>query len=139
MTAGAALSGDVNLTPQQFAVGDLVQICSDSEQIKILQRGHGEWADAMAPTLGKIGCVLQIYQDNDLKVDVCGTSWTYNPLAVTKVASADGSLAGSSSGGWYYASVLFLNYCIYLSNFYRFFHRTFEYIIEEAIRNTHHR
>lgn len=50
-------------------------------------------------TLGKIGCVLQIYQDNDLKVDVCGTSWTYNPLAVTKVASADGSLAGSSSGG----------------------------------------
>ncbi len=50
-------------------------------------------------TLGKIGCVLQIYQDNDLKVDVCGTSWTYSPLAVTKVASADGSIAACSSGG----------------------------------------
>jgi E3 ubiquitin-protein ligase mind-bomb len=27
----------------------LVQICSDLERIKILQRGHGEWAEAMAP------------------------------------------------------------------------------------------
>ncbi len=32
-----------------FAVGDVVQICSDLERIKILQRGHGEWADAMLP------------------------------------------------------------------------------------------
>lgn len=66
----------------------------------------------------------QIYHDNDLKVEVCGTCWTYNPAglcikafvvscslticykfimffsaAVTKVASSDGSLPGSSSGG----------------------------------------
>ena len=40
----------------------------------------------------------QIYHDNDLKVEVCGTSWTYNPVAVTKVAS-DGSIPGASSGG----------------------------------------
>ena len=52
----------------QFAVGDLVQICSDVERMKVLQRGHGEWADAMAPTMGKIGRVQQIYHDNDLKV-----------------------------------------------------------------------
>ncbi|RWS13087.1 E3 ubiquitin-protein ligase mind-bomb-like protein [Dinothrombium tinctorium] len=82
----------------QFAVGDLVQICSDPEMTKILQRGHGEWAEAMAPTLGKIGRVQQIYHDNDLKVDVCGTSWTYNPAAVTKVASSDGSIPGASTG-----------------------------------------
>lgn len=104
----------------QFAVGDLVQICQDLERIKILQRGHGEWAEAMAPvsrilwyfcvnllevrvginftllfqTLGKVGRVQQIYHDNDLKVEVCGTSWTYNPIAVTKMASADGSNGG---------------------------------------------
>ena len=36
--------------------------------MKVLQRGHGEWADAMAPTMGKIGRVQQIYHDNDLKV-----------------------------------------------------------------------
>lgn len=81
-----------------FAVGDLVQICSDMERMKVLQRGHGEWAEAMAPTLGKIGRVQQIYHDNDLKVEVCGTSWTYNPAAVTKMAS-DGSIPGTSSGG----------------------------------------
>lgn len=34
---------------QQFAVGDVVQICSDLDRIKILQRGHGEWAEAMTP------------------------------------------------------------------------------------------
>ena len=32
------------------------------------------------------------------QVEVCGTSWTYNPSAVTKVASSDGSTVGNSSG-----------------------------------------
>ncbi|KAH8293637.1 hypothetical protein KR054_002329 [Drosophila jambulina] len=82
--------------PPEFQVGDIVKICSDVESIKILQRGHGEWADAMQLTLGKIGRVQQVYHDNDLKVEVGNTSWTYNPLAVCKVASstaADGSCA----------------------------------------------
>ncbi|KAL9702341.1 hypothetical protein quinque_005859 [Culex quinquefasciatus] len=84
---------------QQFAVGDFVKICSDLERIKILQRGHGEWAEAMVPTLGKVGRVQQVYHDNDLKVEVCNTSWTYNPLAVTKVASSsDGSTAVTTNG-----------------------------------------
>lgn len=38
-----------NTTGQHFSVGDLVQICADLERIKILQRGHGEWAEAMVP------------------------------------------------------------------------------------------
>ncbi|XP_051879285.1 E3 ubiquitin-protein ligase mib1 isoform X1 [Pristis pectinata] len=80
-----------------FNVGDLVQICYDLERIKLLQRGHGEWAEAMLPTLGKVGRVQQIYSDSDLKVEVCGTSWTYNPAAVTKVASA-GSAVSNASG-----------------------------------------
>ncbi len=33
----------------QFIVGDLVQICYDIDRIKLLQRGHGEWAEAMLP------------------------------------------------------------------------------------------
>ncbi|KAF7996961.1 hypothetical protein HCN44_002607 [Aphidius gifuensis] len=81
-----------------FAVGDVVQICNDLEKIKLLQRAHGEWAEAMVPTLGKVGRVLQIYHDGDLKVEVCRTSWTYNPQAVIKVASSDGSMPGSSNG-----------------------------------------
>lgn len=46
----------------------------------------------MAPTLGKVGCVKQIYHDNDLKIDVCGTSWTYNPLAVLKISPANDNI-----------------------------------------------
>lgn len=49
-------------------------------------------------TLGKVGRVQQIYSDSDLKVEVCGTSWTYNPAAVTKVAPA-GSAVTNASGG----------------------------------------
>lgn len=42
-------SAGFNETPQQqFAVGDVVQICSDMERVKMLQRGHGGWADGMA-------------------------------------------------------------------------------------------
>nr|XP_006814876.1 PREDICTED: E3 ubiquitin-protein ligase mib1-like [Saccoglossus kowalevskii] len=93
-TVTSASETSVSTVP--FQVGDLVQICSDLERIKVLQRGHGEWAEAMLPTLGKIGRVQQIYHDLDLKVEVCGTSWTYNPAAVTKVAS-DGTAVGSSS------------------------------------------
>ena len=63
----------------------------------------------MAPTLGKIGRIQQIYHDNDLKVEVCGTSWTYNPVAVTKVAS-DGSIPGASSGG----TLNYLNVLLFL-------------------------
>ncbi|XP_014677222.1 PREDICTED: E3 ubiquitin-protein ligase MIB1-like isoform X2 [Priapulus caudatus] len=94
---GATNINENTAARQEFAVGDLVQICSDGERIKMLQRGHGEWAEAMMPTLGKIGRVQQIYHDGDLKVEVSGTSWTYNPAAVTKVAS-DGVAPGTSSG-----------------------------------------
>ncbi|XP_024613690.1 E3 ubiquitin-protein ligase MIB1 [Neophocaena asiaeorientalis asiaeorientalis] len=82
--------------PSQFQVGDLVQVCYDLERIKLLQRGHGEWAEAMLPTLGKVGRVQQIYSDSDLKVEVCGTSWTYNPAAVSKVASAGSAISNAS-------------------------------------------
>jgi len=87
--------------PPEFQVGDIVKICSDVESIKMLQRGHGEWADAMQLTLGKIGRVQQVYHDNDLKVEVGNTSWTYNPLAVCKVLStvAAGAAAGATADG----------------------------------------
>ena len=45
-------------TSQQFSVGDLVQICADLERIKILQRGHGEWAEAMVPVSRRVFLLL---------------------------------------------------------------------------------
>ena len=53
--------GEVENFQQQFAVGDLVQICSDLERIKILQRGHGEWAEAMAPVSFRSAVFWAIY------------------------------------------------------------------------------
>lgn len=47
--------------------------------------------------MGQVGRIQQIYHDNDLKVEVCSTTWTYNPLAVTRIASSDGT-TGPSSG-----------------------------------------
>lgn len=54
----------------QFVVGDLVQIGSDIERVKLLQRGHGEWAEAMLPVrtsfsrVYKILAILYIYWMN---------------------------------------------------------------------------
>ena len=39
--------------PQSLRVNDMVQICSDLERMRILQRGHGEWAEAMVPVSKK--------------------------------------------------------------------------------------
>lgn len=44
-----------------------------------------------------MGRIQQIYHDGDLKVEACGTSWTYNPAAVCKVP-AQGSMTSSASG-----------------------------------------
>lgn len=49
-------------------------------------------------TLGKVGHVQQVYDDGDLKVAVCGTSWTYNPQAVS--LRADSSSSSQSSSCW---------------------------------------
>lgn len=40
----------------------------------------------------------QVYDDGDLKVAVCGTSWTYNPQAVT--LRTDSSSSSQSSSCW---------------------------------------
>ena len=61
----------------------------------------------MIPTLGKVGRVQQIYYDKDLKVEVGNTSWTYNPLAVTKVASSsDGSVSAVTANGERLSAIL---------------------------------
>ncbi|XP_066918362.1 E3 ubiquitin-protein ligase mib1-like isoform X2 [Clytia hemisphaerica] len=70
-----------------FVEGDVVQILNNRDRVKLLQEGHGEWTDAMNETLGKIGSVTQVYQDGDLKVEVNGTSWTFNRKCVVRIGS----------------------------------------------------
>lgn len=76
---------------QVIRVGSTVKISSDVEFVRRLQKGHGEWADAMSMTLGEVGYVQQVYDDGDLKIVVCNTSWTYNPRAVT-LLNANGTV-----------------------------------------------
>ena len=37
----------------------------------------------MVNSLGRIGKVIDIYHDDDLKILINGSFWTYNPHAVT--------------------------------------------------------
>lgn len=68
-----------------FSVGDMVKICDDLQRLKEWQVGHGEYIDAMKGCLGKLGKVTKVYTDGDLRVNVDGQTWTFNPLCVVHV------------------------------------------------------
>lgn len=68
-----------------FSVGDMVRICDDLQKLKEWQVGHGEYIDAMKGCLGKLGKVVKLYSDGDLRVSVDGQTWTFNPLCVVPV------------------------------------------------------
>lgn len=70
-----------------LVVGDFVKISTDMQKVQALQVSHGEWVESMVDTLGTVGRILVIYPDGDLKVDIRGVTWTFNPLAVSKVTS----------------------------------------------------
>ncbi|XP_071840048.1 E3 ubiquitin-protein ligase MIB2-like isoform X1 [Apostichopus japonicus] len=71
-----------------FSVDDNVRITSDIEKLRKLQLGHGEWHEDMKMALGKVGRVIKIYKDGDLRVCVNGQSWTYHCECVTAVESS---------------------------------------------------
>jgi len=48
-TVNIARTTAAAIANQALKVNDMVQICSDLERMKIFQRGHGEWAEAMVP------------------------------------------------------------------------------------------
>ncbi|RWS07269.1 E3 ubiquitin-protein ligase MIB2-like protein, partial [Dinothrombium tinctorium] len=66
-----------------YSIGDIVRIIEDLGRVKELQKSHGEWIDLMKGALGKMGKVVKVYADGDLRVTVDGQTWTFNPLCVT--------------------------------------------------------
>lgn len=68
-----------------FSIGDLVRICDDLQRLKEWQVGHGEYIDAMRGCVGKLGKVVKLYTDGDLRVSVDGQTWTFNPLCLVAV------------------------------------------------------
>lgn len=68
-----------------YTIGDVVRICDDANRVKELQKSHGEWIDHMKTTLGKVGQIIKVYADGDLRVTVDGKTWTFNPQCVYQV------------------------------------------------------
>nr|XP_008539262.1 PREDICTED: E3 ubiquitin-protein ligase MIB2 [Equus przewalskii] len=62
-----------------FWVGDVVRVIDDLDTVKRLQAGHGEWTDDMAPALGRVGKVVKVFGDGNLRVAVGGQLWTFSP------------------------------------------------------------
>uniref|UniRef100_A0A8C7EL66 RING-type E3 ubiquitin transferase n=1 Tax=Neovison vison TaxID=452646 RepID=A0A8C7EL66_NEOVI len=62
-----------------FWVGDVVRVIDDLDTVKRLQAGHGEWTDDMAPALGRVGKVVKVFRDGNLRVVVGGQPWTFSP------------------------------------------------------------
>ncbi|CAF0799667.1 unnamed protein product [Rotaria sp. Silwood1] len=60
----------VTIPYQTLRVSVMVQICSNLNKIKIFQCGHGEYSEAMLPTLEKLGRVVQLYSDSDINAEV---------------------------------------------------------------------
>ncbi|CAK9294082.1 unnamed protein product [Gordionus sp. m RMFG-2023] len=61
------------------------------------QVGHGEWSDSMKSTLGNFGKVQLVYGDGDLKIEINGVCWTFNPKLVSKVVS-ESEINGETNG-----------------------------------------
>ena len=51
-----------------------------------------------AQTLGKVGRIAEIYPDGDVRIDVGGVSWTYNPAVVSRVDGDGVPLTPGTSG-----------------------------------------
>ncbi|XP_037513549.1 E3 ubiquitin-protein ligase MIB2 [Rhipicephalus sanguineus] len=83
----------VNLGTSQpsFSPGDLVKVIDDLTKLKILQRGHGEYVDAMARCVGQVGAVIKVFPSRDVRVIFSGSIWTFNPLCLTAVRQSTGS------------------------------------------------
>ena len=53
---------------------------------------------SVSQTLGKVGRVVEIYPDGDVRIDVGGVSWTYNPGLVSRVDGDGVPLTPGTSG-----------------------------------------
>eukprot|EP00058_Branchiostoma_floridae_P025257 XP_002610747.1 hypothetical protein BRAFLDRAFT_90934 [Branchiostoma floridae] len=70
--------------------GDWVRVSDDHGRVQRQQAGHGGWNNDMAASLGKVGRVVHVFPDRDMKVDVGGRVWCFNPASLTKVSAPGG-------------------------------------------------
>eukprot|EP00794_Sanderia_malayensis_P014660 gene14660-16186_t len=86
-------TGDVSV--ESFSAEDKVRVRSNKKVIIKMQEGRGGWNDAMSDSLGKVGDVLSVDDNGNVRVSVNGHLWTFSPAALKKVPSSTvGSLQG---------------------------------------------
>ena len=71
----------------EFRAGDLVKLIEDIETVRQLQFLNG-WTPHMDIAIGKVGQVVKIYPNEDVRVLFCGNEWTFHPGCLRKVASS---------------------------------------------------
>lgn len=78
-----------------FSVGDIVCVLNDQIKVRELQKGHGEWIDIMKNSLGKLGKIIKVYSDGDLRIQLDGHAWTLNPQCVRLVPGSATELSNT--------------------------------------------
>lgn len=62
-----------------FRAGDVVRVIDGFDTAKQLQAGHSEWTEDTAPALGRVGKVVKVFGDGNVRVAVGGQLWTFSP------------------------------------------------------------
>ncbi|XP_053211860.1 E3 ubiquitin-protein ligase mib1-like [Panonychus citri] len=70
-------------------VDDVVQVIDDENEMKKLQRGHGEFLPEMSNYLGFKGVIVNLFTDGDLRVAFDGGTWILNPDCVINLSAIE--------------------------------------------------
>ena len=68
-----------------FKEGDRVKIVDDERRLEELQRVHGSWNKDMIKTVGREGVVDRVFDEQHLRVEVAGDSWTFSSKVLIPV------------------------------------------------------
>ena len=78
-----------NSTAIKMAVGRVVRVIEDEDLVCTLQPGHGEWIPSMKGVLGRLGKIIKIYSDGDIRVEMTENvglegknTFTFNPVCL---------------------------------------------------------
>ncbi|KAL3861980.1 hypothetical protein ACJMK2_007986 [Sinanodonta woodiana] len=79
-------------------VGDIVQIVSDEDKVKAMQKKHGGWSPDMKTALGKCGKIVKIDSDGDVAVAMGSSAFVFNPACCIPAPGSKPDNIGQESG-----------------------------------------
>ncbi|KAM5320354.1 LOW QUALITY PROTEIN: E3 ubiquitin-protein ligase MIB2 [Glossophaga mutica] len=85
-----AHQGAPTLSQHNFRAGDVVRVVDGLDKVKRLQAGHSEWTDDTAPALGRVGKVVKVFGDGNLRVAVGGQLCTFSPSCLVACRPEEG-------------------------------------------------